>query len=576
MNTGEGGLTPEEVRRLAQQGETLNVEFKGESRGPAGKDDIVEAAACLANRPGNEQAWLLLGVEDDGTISGVSPRGDSRITPESLAASIAENTDPYLSVSAGAVRVGDAVVWAFGIPVVDTPVATRKGIFHRRAIDSRGEPACLPMSASDVVSLAARWRTFDPTMAVVPEATWDDLDHWEFERFRRSVRERHGGDKSLEELGDLDLAKALGVVEANGEARAIRMAALLLFGKEDSLRRMINTHEVAFQALKRLEVETNDFYRWPLLRVIEEFESRIRAVNREQELMVGFVRVGVPRYSLDALREALANALSHRDYAVLGATHVQWHGDHIQVSNPGGFPRGVGPENLLVTAPAPRNPLLADAIKRAGVVEKTARGIDMMHSEQLRSGHPPPSYFHSNMEQVVVSLAIGDSDLAFVRLVVEARRAGRNIGLDELLVLHSIGKSGRIALAEAASLIQKVPTQAKESLDRLVEAGLVTAREETSGIRYVHSARARLALAISRREEGNGFPFDLERVRDVQMHVDRHGRITRGEVARLCRIDPREATRLLSSLTEWGVLEKRGSRRGTHYVMVTESEENED
>ncbi|EQD42060.1 transcriptional regulator, partial [mine drainage metagenome] len=107
----------------------------------------------------------------------------------------------------------------------------------------------------------------------------------------------------------MELAKALGVVEANGSVRGVRLAALLLFGKDDALRKHLPSHEVAFQVLRGLDIEVNDFFRWPLLRVIEEIETRIRVRNREQELMVGLLRVGVPDYPERALREALANAL---------------------------------------------------------------------------------------------------------------------------------------------------------------------------------------------------------------------------------------------------------------------------
>jgi ATP-dependent DNA helicase RecG len=68
--------------------------------------------------------------------------------------------------------------------------------------------------------------------------------------------------------------------------------------------------------------------------------------------------------------------LIHRDYSRLGAVHVQWHEDWIEISNPGGFPEGVRLDNLLVTPPRPRNPSLADAFKRAGIVERTARVIE--------------------------------------------------------------------------------------------------------------------------------------------------------------------------------------------------------
>ena len=66
-------MTPEELRRLIAAGETLNVEFKGEERSPLNDRDLVEAVVCLANRSGTEPAWLLIGVEDDGRITGARP-----------------------------------------------------------------------------------------------------------------------------------------------------------------------------------------------------------------------------------------------------------------------------------------------------------------------------------------------------------------------------------------------------------------------------------------------------------------------------------------------------------------------
>ena len=148
----------------------------------------------------------------------------------------------------------------------------------------------------------------------------------------------------------------------------------------------------------------NDFFRWPLLRVMDELLGRFRARNREEEIAVGLLRVGIPDYPERAFREAVANALIHRDYTRLGAVHVQWHPGSLQVSNPGGFPEGVTLDNLLVTPPRPRNPLLADAFKRAGLVERTARGIDTIFFEQLRNGRPAPSYHRSTTTDVVLSV----------------------------------------------------------------------------------------------------------------------------------------------------------------------------
>lgn len=400
----------------------------------------------------------------------------------------------------------------------------------------------------------------DPSSQVVASARWEDLDPLEFERFRRSVRERRGrSDESLLELPDLELAKSLSVVEANGTVRGVKLAALLLFGKEDALFRYVPTHEVAYQALRALDVEINDFFRWPLLRVTEEIEARIRARNREQELLVGVLRVGVPDYSERALREALANALIHRDYQRLGAVHFQWRPDRIEISNPGGFPEGVRLDNLLVTAPHPRNPLLADAFKRAGIVERTARGIDTIYFEQLRNGRAAPSYSHSDGVGVVVVIPTGEANLEFVRLLVTEGQRGRVIGLDELLVLDALSREGTLAADDAARLTQKPEGETLVIIRRLVDVGLVEKRGQRARVMWCLSAAAHSML-------GGKPGFEpREQEEKVAQFMKRHGRITRGEAAELCGLSPDQAYRLLTRLAEEGQLVRRGMKKGAWY-----------
>ena len=533
--------------------------------------ELVEAAVCLANRIGHEPAWLLIGVEDNGRVTGARPRHGAANDTDKLAALIAGRTRPALAVGVESIAVGGRVVLVIQVPPQRQPVSTSDGVFLRRAVGGDGKPACVPMDSYAMQSLQADRGMLDPSAQVVDAARWQDLDPLEFERFRRSVRERRGrSDESLLELPDLELAKALGMVEANGSVRGVRLAALLLFGKDDALRRFVPNNEAAFQLLRGLDVEVNDFFRWPLLRVMEEIEARIRARNREQELMVGLLRVGVPDYSERALREALANALIHRDYQRLGAVHFQWHPDRIEISSPGGFPEGVRLDNLLVTAPRPRNPLLADAFKRAGIVERTARGIDTIFFEQLRNGRPAPSYARSDYSVVVVVIPGGDANLDFVRLLVTEAQRGLILRLDELLILNALWQERDMETAAAARLIQKPDAESRAALHRLVEAGLVEERGQKKGRTWHLSAAAYRALgdkAAYVRQRG----FEpLQQEQMVLQYVEKHGNITRREVAELCRISLPQAYRILIRLSEQGLIAREGNRgRQVNYKKRT-------
>jgi ATP-dependent DNA helicase RecG len=391
----------------------------------------------------------------------------------------------------------------------------------------------------------------------VSGAAWDDLDILEFERFRRTIRESHGmGDQTLISLSDRELARALGAVDGPMDHPEICLLALLLFGKEESLKRFLPAHEVAFQELSDTQVVVNDFFRWPLLRVMDELLGRFRARYRETEIQVGFKRVGVPDYSEKAFREAIANALIHRDYTRLNAVYLQWRKDRLEISSPGGLPEGVLMETLLVTSPHPRNPKLADAFKRAGYVERTARGIDTIFFEQLRNGRGVPSYERTTSTDVVLVLSGGLPDLPFVRMVTEEGLAGRPLDLDDLLILRAWWDNGALSLEDAARIVQKAPREVRSKMDDLMSRNLQSKRVELSsiGISDAFGTGTLTVLPPSR------ITHEARRALEEQIlvFVERKGSISRSDAASFCQISDDQAYRLLQRLVGKGKLRKIG------------------
>lgn len=564
-------MTPEELKRLVSAGETLAVEFKGEEREPLSDSALVEAVVCLANRPDGEAGWVLVGVEDDQRITGARHRHGGQTDPHRVHALVANRTRPSLSVRVEILALDGREVMAVEVPATRSPVSTSDGRYLRRAMGGDGRPACLPMHFHEMQSLLGDRGQLDYSALPVAGSRWEDLDPLEFERFRRFVRESQGrGDVALVELPDIEVAKALGAVQANHSVAAVRVLGLLLFGREEALRRLLPTHEVAFQVLAGRKVEVNDFFRWPLLRVVDELLVRFRARNREEEVLVGMLRVGVPDYPPAAFREGIANALIHRDYTRLGAVHVQWHEERIEIGNPGGFPDGVRLDNLLVTQPRPRNPLLADAFKRAGIVERTARGIDTIYFEQLRNGRPAPSYGRSNESGVVLELPGGKANLAFARFVAEESQADRPLTLDDLLLLNHLWLDRRLTTAEAAALIQRPEGEARGRLQRLVESGLAESRGERKGRTWHLSAAAyrRLGDKAAYVRQRGFEPLQQEQM--VVQYVEKHGSVSRADAAELYQLSPPQAYRLLKRLEKKGVLSRSGSRgRGVRYERKT-------
>lgn len=220
-----------ELRNLIAQGESFTVEFKGEERQPLSDQNLLEEVVCLAN---GEGGILLVGVEDDGRITGARPRyGTDRIDPYRLQAFISNNTRPALTVRVEILSLDGCSVVAIAIPKAFHPMGTADGKYKRRAILGHGEPGCLPYHFHEMQARLADQGALDYSGLPVPEATWDDPDPLEFERLRRLIREGSGrGDTSLLALPDVEIAKALGLVEADHQVRRISVGALLLFGRE--------------------------------------------------------------------------------------------------------------------------------------------------------------------------------------------------------------------------------------------------------------------------------------------------------------------------------------------------------
>ena len=541
--------------------ESLKVEFKSD-RDKLPDNELVLAVVCLANTQGGT---VYVGIEDNGMVTGLHRARRGNV--EGLAALIANRTVPPLSVRVVAVEVEGHRVAAIEVPRSRRLVASSGGTLQKRRLKANGEPECVPFLPHEFPAHQADQGLLDYSALPVSEATVEDFDPLERERLRRAVK-RHRGDVALLGLDDEEFDGALGLVRREGERRVPTVAGLLLMGREEALRVHLPVHEVAFQLLSGTEVRVNAFYRFPLVACFERLEEHFLAHLVEEEVQAGLFRVPVPRVDRRAFREALVNALTHRDYTRLGAVHVRWQVDeHLTVSNPGGFVDGVTLQNLLVVEPRPRNPLLADALKRLGLAERTGRGVDLIFQGMLRYGRPAPNYGRSDQAGVVVELAAREADLAFLQLVLEQEeRTGATLPVNALLAMDCLRNEKRVDVVTVATAIQRDSAVARAVLERLVEAGIAQAHGVKKGRTYTLSAAVYRHLGDPVgyvRQAG----FDpLQQAEMVKAYVREHGEIRRRDVVELCRLGPNQATRLVQRLVKEGALQKYGVGKGTFYT----------
>ncbi len=540
---------------MLAEGESFTVEFKD---GTINDAELVEAVACLANGSGGT---LLFGVNNDGDVEGAKRRHGTHTDPRRVEAVIANKTEPAVLTTCAVQEVGGHEILIVAVPTAEHVVATSDGKFVRRAIDVHGRPQCLPMSPHEVVSRAGSIGAQDYSRVVVPGLTIDDLSVTEFERFRELART--GGDRALVDLSNADLLKALTLFTA---AEELTVGALLLFGTTDLIGQRLPAYEVGFAELAGLEVRTREIGRTPLLRAMVEITDRVQARNPAEEIEIGLLRVPLPRFADEAIRELIANALVHRDYTANGPTTVEVTSEALMVSNPGGLPQGVTISNLLATPPRPRNPALADAFARAGVVERTSRGINRAFASQLALGRPAPDYSRSTLNSVVAHVRSGPVDRELASFLAQARQDGQQFSLEDLLTLHEVRLERRITTTRAAELYQVDRHQARITLNRLADRGLLEVRGNRRGSAYHLSAPLYGQIGVpAEYVRARGFD-DVQQRQMVLTFVERYGSITRRDVTELCQIDPAGASRLLRRMRDEGTLELKGARRGSRYV----------
>ena len=548
------------IRTILRNGETLTVEFKSDQKSGLADRDLVAAVASLANTEGGE---LFLGVEDDGSITGIQQHHRDSV---GLIALIANRTSPPVAVKTEIIDMDERKILKIEVPKSRGIVLTTDGLLLRRRLLVNGKPEAVPFYPHEFIQRQSTMGLVDPSAMPLASLTVEDLNTMERQRIREAIR-RYGGDTSLLPLADEELDGALGLVTTFDGVRRPTVAGLLIMGREEVLRQHLPSHEIAFQVLEGTDVRANEFFRKPLLQTFEEVELLFKARIDEKEIQVGLFRVPIPTYDRRAFREAFINALVHRDYSRLGAVHVRLDDDGLTLSGPGGFVEGITLQNLLVAAPRSRNPLLADIMKRIGLAERTGRGIDRIYEGMLRYGRPSPDYTMSDAFSVTVFLSKSDADTEFLEMILHhEEQTGTTMPIDSLIILSHLRQERRLTTANISADTQKSEQATRTALEKLAEAGLVEAHGTGRGRTYTLSATMYRGVgqkAAYIRQAGFQ-PIQQEHM--VLTYIDKHGSIKRAEVAELCRLSLPQAYHLLKRLQKQGKIKQTGKMRYTAYT----------
>lgn len=539
--------------------ETLEIEFKSD-RTKLSDNDIVDAVVAFANTIGGT---IYLGVENDGTVTGLHK---AHRDYTQLAAYIANKTVPPVSVR---VELLEEVfpVLAIHVPKCRSIIASSVGKIQRRRIKADGTPENVPMYPFEINTRLSELSLLDFSAQPVPGAGYQDLDPLERERLRRIILS-YNGEKYLLELPDDELDKALQLVVTVGDQLVPTYTGMLLIGKQEKLREYMPTAESAFLMMNGTEVSTNETFYLPLLSAIERLLDFVNARNPEQEMEMGMYRISIPEFDKRAVREAVVNAFSHRDYTRLGRVLVRMDADGLTISNPGGFIEGVTIQNILNVEPHGRNPVLADALKRIGLAERSGRGVDRIYEGSLRYGRDLPDYSETSSTSVTLFIPRGMPDKHLVALISEQQqRTGVPVPLNALLALNLLRQARRITAAEISKEAHIPESKMRATLEYLTETGLIEAIGTGRGRAYILSAKSYKDPVKYVRQT------DIDQLRYPELVVKlakQKGSISRKDVIELLHVSPPQAYRLLKKMVEDQKLIRQGNTSAAHYCTPEE------
>ncbi|MZQ97684.1 MAG: AAA family ATPase [Acidaminobacter sp.] len=541
--------------------ESLIVEFKSD-RNKISDTEIVETIVGFANTQGGK---LYIGIEDDGTVSGLN---QSRKNLSGLAALIANHTVPPQSVRVEMIEAPRNVM-IVEVPASPSIVGTASGKVLRRRLKADGTPETIPMYPHEYVTRLSGLRLLDYSAQVILDSSYNDLDPLERQRLRDIIH-MYRGESALLDLNDEELDLALQFVRIVDNKPVPTVCGLLVIGKAESLRKLMPTSGLAFQVLRDTEVRVNEVIDKPILATFEIVQDYMKAWNPEQETEIGLFRIGIPDFDHRAFREAIVNAFSHRDYSLLHRIRIQIDDDGMSINSPGSFVEGVTLDNLLTAEPRSRNPVLADALKRIGLAERTGRGIDRIFEGSLLYGRPMPDYSGSDATNVRLFIPKTNPDKAFTKMIAEAMHNKQiRLNVFAMMILSYLRNEKRATINQIELNVGFEKARVRASLERLVEYGYIEASGAGKGRTYLLSSKVYHKLNESIHYVRQ---TDIDKIRYPEL-IKKLARekkeVTRSDVMELLHLTAPQAYHILKRMVEDGILEMTGTKRNAAYHMVS-------
>jgi len=313
----------------------------------------------------------------------------------------------------------------------------------------------LESMTSDEIRKISNESVNDYSAEVVDGVTWEDLSPEAIKELRRRLHESDRVKIDIDNLDDEQLLKDLQLIKDSGFTRA----SLVLLGKESTLKTFLPHAEVRFgYKINENEIRNQDraIYCKGYLLFYDEIWQKINSRNIDLHIPSGMLLVNRKTFDEEAIREAINNAITHRDYSIAEEIFISQTQTKIAVKSPGGFLDGITIENIMDECKT-RNKLIADVLDKCVLVEHFGNGVNLMIKKQLSLGKNFPDYTKSDKRHVSLELDGVIKDMEFAKYVLRvANKKQKELNDKELAILYKVKNNKKIKANEITESLLSV------------------------------------------------------------------------------------------------------------------------
>ena len=386
---------------LTAPSENEHLEFK-EAKNRFDFEKLVAYCVALANEGGGR---IILGVTDKRPRKIVGTTGFANL--ERTKTGLLERLHLRIFVEEVLHPKGRVLVFEVPSRPIGMPVQY-KGTYWMR-----GGEELVPMTP-DILKRIFAESGPDFSAEICPKAVPADLSPEAIERFRSFWLRRSGND-ALRKLSSAQLLEDAEFIVDGG----ITIAALILLGTAKALGKHLAQAEVVYEyrsSESSIAYQQRKEFREGFFLIHDTLWETINLRNDLFQFQDGLFRREIPTFNEAVVREAILNAVSHRDYRLAGSVFIRQYPSRLEIVSPGGFPYGITAENILWRQ-SPRNRRIAEIFAKCGLVERSGQGANRMFEECIKESKPTPDFSDTDEFQVSLTLRGDIQDPLFLQFL---------------------------------------------------------------------------------------------------------------------------------------------------------------